>query len=569
MKKAVLRGFIFILITALSVCGILSAFIFSIRQTDAKKEELSRIVRIMAGYFDPAQDQNAQANAFAVDLPGIRVTIIDMDGNVTGDSTADYQAMENHANRPEIMEARGTKASVSVRQSSTIGKKLMYAVIKTSDGYYIRLAEEYGGMAAGLVSFLPAVSLAALLSLIIAFFLANKFSNSIAVPILAMNNSLIGIEDGSVTLDPNEYPYDELRDMAVKINALAADISLHIGKLQEEKDKISFILDNMKEGFILLDDNQDILLINNSACVYMRCDKSAIGENILYCTQNYNFLKKVDVALSNGQSKTFMDMETDGRTVETQFTVVSGQQGISGGLIATMTDVTESRNVQKMRRDFFSNASHELKTPITSIKGSAELLCADIPLEDDQRKELLTRIGLETERMHSLINDIIMLSRIESGEPAVDKENIDLASITRECCGEAMPIAEQNGLSINVDLELAALYASRKNIYEMISNLIINAVKYNRHGGSVDVSLKNNDKEIVLAVRNDGEPIPPEHQHRVFERFYRVDKGRDKTAGGTGLGLSIVKHVVDSLGGVISLESDRDKGTTFTVKLPK
>jgi len=568
MKKAVLRGFIFILIAALLICSVLSAAIFGMKQTDAKQDEMIRIVRMVAEQFDPEQDQNTQARAFAAMLDGIRVTIIDMDGNVTGDSAVDYQIMENHSDRAEIMEARGTKIAVSVRQSSTIGKKLMYAVIRTPDGYYIRLAEEYGGMVTGLVSFLPAVLLAALLSLIIAFVLANKFSNSVTGPILAMNNSLIGVKDGSVTLEPDEYPYDELQDMADKINALAADISLHIGKLQEEKDKIAFILDNMKEGFILLDDKQNVLLINNSACTNLQCNKGAIGQSILHCTQNLDFLQTVDAAMRGHQNKV-IDINADGRVIETEFAVVDDQSGIGKGLIVTMTDVTEKRNAVKMRRDFFSNASHELKTPITSIKGSTELLCADVPLEDEQRKELLARIGLETDRMYSLINDIIMINRIESGEVTGEKDTIDLASIVRECCGEAAPFAEQSGLSITMDLESAAIHANYKNVYEMVSNLIMNAVKYNRPNGNLDVSLKNRNNEIVFTVRNDGEPIPPEHHHRVFERFYRVDKGRSKTVGGTGLGLSIVKHVVDSLGGVIRLESDREKGTIFTVKFPK
>lgn len=567
MKKAVLRGFISILIIALLICSVISAAIFGTKQTDAKQEELSRIACIIAGQFDPAQDQNTQANAFADMLDGIRVTIIDADGNVTGDSAVDYTTMENHADRPEIKEARVTKIAVSTRQSAAIGKRLMYAAIKTSDGYYIRLAEEYSSMAAGLISFLPAISISALLSLIIAFFLANKFAGSVIGPIAAMNNSLIGVKDGSITLKPDEYPYDELRDMAVKINALTADISMHIGKLQDEKDKISFILDNMKEGFILLDDKQNVLLINNSACVYMRCGKSVIGQSILHCTQNFNFLLTVDAAISKNQDMA-LDINTDGRVIETQFTITGGLRGIGGGLIITMTDVTESRNAIKMRRDFFANASHELKTPITSIKGSAELLCSDIILEDSQRKELLTRIGLETERMHSLINDIIMINRMESGEVTGDKERTDLAAIVRECCGEAMPLAERTGLTMNMDLEQAALYANYKNLYELASNLIMNAVKYNRPGGSVGVSLKNYGQEAVLIVRNDGDPIPPEHQNRVFERFYRVDKGRSKTAGGTGLGLSIVKHVVDSMGGSIRLESNEESGTTFTVRIP-
>lgn len=567
MKRAVLRGSVLLLAAALLICVLLCSAIFSARQTDAKSDELLRIVRIVAEQFDPETNQNAQANIFASALDGIRVTIIDAEGVVTGDSQVDFRLMENHSDRPEIMEARATKAASSVRQSTTIGKRLMYAVIRTQDGYYIRLAEEYGGLASGLASLLPAVLLAALLSFVIALFLAEKISNSITGPIAALSGNLAGVKEGETTLNPDEYRYDELREMVVIINALSSDISLHIGKLREEKEKISFILDNMKEGFILLDDKQNILLINNSACTYMHCGKDVAGKNVLHCTQNYAFLKETAAAISN-KRRAVLDIETDGRIIETALTEVSGQHGI-GGLIVTMTDVTEGRSAIKMRRDFFSNASHELKTPITSILGSAELLCADIPLDAEQQKELLTRIGSETERMHSLINDIIMINRIESGELEGEVEELDLAVIVRECCDEALPLTRQNGLSMNIDAESTKLCASRKNLYEMVSNLIVNALKYNRSGGAVDIGVKSSGNKVVLTVRNDGEPIPPQHQRRVFERFYRVDRGRSKTAGGTGLGLSIVKHVVDSLGGTIELISDRESGTTLTVKLPK
>lgn len=568
MKKTVFRGAVLLLTAALLLCGAISAAVFAAQREDAKKEELCRLARVMAGQFDPAADCNAQANAFAAMLEGVRVTVVGADGVVTGDSAVDYRTMENHANRTEIMEARGTKTAVSVRQSSTMGRRLMYAVIKTPGGTYIRLAEEYGGLAAMFLSVLPAVLLAAFLSLLGALSLTGRFSGSVAGPIAAMNDSLTGVMEGGVTLDPSQYPYDELRDMAQKINSLAADVTVHIGRLQAEKDKISFILDNMREGFLLLDERQDILLINSSACLYMRCDKGVIGQNIVHGTQNLEFLRAVETAAS-GLRNISIDIEADGRITETQFSAVGGRSGMSGELIVTMSDVTESRNALKMRRDFFTNASHELKTPITSIKGSVELLRADIPLEEGQRRELLERIGLETERMNGLIGDIIMINRIESGEVTGDRENIDLAALVRECCGEVMPLAGRNGVSVHIDLEPAILYANHKNIYEMVGNLIMNAVKYNRPGGRVDIRLTSGGGDVVLTVRNDGDPIPPEHQRRVFERFYRVDKGRSKTAGGTGLGLSIVKHVTDGLGGTIWLESDENNGTTFTVSIPR
>jgi len=233
-----------------------------------------------------------------------------------------------------------------------------------------------------------------------------------------------------------------------------------------------------------------------------------------------------------------------------------------------MSDVTENRNSVKMRREFFSNASHELKTPITSIKGSAELLCSDLPISEKQRKELLTRIGVESERMNMLINDIIMISRMESGDLAGDIDNIDISEAINESLIEIAPMAEQDNLTVNVEIKPVFISANKKDIRELVSNLLVNAVKYNRQGGCVDISLKEQNGEAILKVRNDGEPIPLSQQRRVFERFYRVDSGRSKTIGGTGLGLSIVKHVVDSLNGAVSLESSIESGTAFTVRLP-
>ena len=569
MKSAVLRGFILILAVALIMCGMLSAVIFNGEETKLKKEELTHIAIVISSQFDPMQDHNAQANAFATPLHNVRVTIIDKNGSVTGDSVVDYLTMENHGNRVEIREAKGTGLAVSVRQSETIGTRLMYAAVKTPDGSYIRIAEEYNDILGNLFSFLPAIIPAALISLLVSVFLANNFSQRVTRHITTMNDTLSRVIDGNTMLNPDEYPYDELKDMATKINALALDISKHIEKLQDEKDKIAFIMDNMKEGFILLDNRQTILLMNDSACMYLDCKKTVVGENITHCTRIYQFLQTVDDAMKCCENHS-IDLKLDGRVIETAFTYVSHQQGMDdAGLIITMTDVTETRNAVQMRRNFFSNASHELKTPITSIKGGAELLCSGVPLDTEQRYELLTRIELEADKMCTLINDIIMISRIESGEIMVDREDVDFEQVVQECCAEILPLIEQNKVILKTELESAVLFANHKNLHELASNLLVNAIKYNKPGGSVDVFLQSYAHEVILKIRNDGDPIPIGYQSRVFERFFRVDTGRGKNVGGTGLGLSIVKHVVDSMNGSILLESNEKNGTTFTVRLPK
>ncbi len=435
--------------------------------------------------------------------------------------------------------------------------------------YGASMARAYGSISAGLHAALPAVIFAAAVAFVVTMLLTGRWMRGVIRPLQALNHSLEQAEADSVTLTPEDYKYEELQELAGKINTMSADIGAHIARMEDEQDKTGLILDSVKEGFILLDGNQKVLMINQSACAYLGCDKSVIGRHLIYCTRNMQLLDAMDRIVNREGKKTSIDLLVNGRVIETEFAAVSGRHDSTGGTIITMTDATERRNAVKMRRDFFSNASHELKTPITSIKGSAELLCSGIDLEESQRSELLRHIGLETERMSELINDIILISRMESGEPTGTEEAVDFTVLVEECFDEVSPIAEQCGLTMHLVLAPVVLVGNRKNLRDLVSNLLVNAVKYNRPEGQVDVALREDGDTAVLSVRNDGEPIAPEHQRRVFERFYRVDSGRSKQAGGSGLGLAIVKHVVDSHGGTIDLESSAALGTKFTVTLPK
>lgn len=567
MKKTLMAGFVLILALTLVISGALNAFVFDKELIDDTQQQLLSYASLIAMEFSPEQDADVQAKAFAYAVEDVRVSIISTDGTVLGDSQADYKVMGNHLDRPEIIEAGLAGHGSSVRNSETLGKKLVYSAVKTSDGYYIRATKEVSGVLEGLKSIVPAMILVIFIALLLAAYLTHRFSKGFITPITEINESLISIKDGGKQLNPKDYRYGELEDMAIKINALSAHLSEYIGNIQLEKDKLNYILDNVSEGFILLDVKKNVLLINNAACDYLNCSKKSVGENILYSTRNIDFIRCAERAVAE-KKQLNLDLQIGGKIIENVFTYAGEENGFAAALIITMSDVTESRNAVKIRREFFSNASHELKTPITSIKGSAELLCSDLPISDIQRNELLTRIGLESERMNMLINDIIMISRMESGELSGERENVDIASIINESVNELKPLAEQENLSINLDLSPVVISADKKDIRGLVSNLLVNAVKYNKQDGAVDVSLTSINGQAVLKVRNDGEPISPEHQRRVFERFYRVDSGRSKAVGGTGLGLAIVKHVVDTLGGTVSLESSTEKGTLFTVRLP-
>ena len=568
MKRSMIKKFSIVIVLAVILSGITNVFIFDKKLTSEKKNEMLRLVKVMADEFNKDEDNNEQAERFGDESDGVRVTIVRPDGVVTGDSQADYRKMDNHSGRDEIKKAQSSKSAITVRKSSTVGKKLMYAVTRTEDGYYIRLSEEYNSIILDAMSFLPAMILVMLISCELAIYLAGKMSEKIASPILVMNESLSGVQDGTTRLDAESYPYDELKDMAVKINKLAEDVSNHIETIKQEKDKIEYILDRMKEGFMLLDSNSKIIIINKRACKYMSSDKSVVGKDLYHLTRNLQFISYATESFETGKNMR-MDIEYEDKIIEVSFNPVErGNGDIENGLILIMTDVSAKRNAEKLRREFFANASHELKTPITSIKGSAELLCSDIPINEEQRMEMLKRIGVESERMTTLIEDILMINRLESGELSRESEFVDMEKIVKEDIDEMASMAEKAGVHINAATEEAVIFANPRDIHELTGNLIVNAIKYNEEGGSVDIVLKKQNDMIEFSVRNDGEVIPLNKQGRVFERFYRVDKGRSRNVGGTGLGLAIVKHVVDSLDGVITLESTEKTGTKFTVKLP-
>ncbi|MCD8335386.1 MAG: ATP-binding protein [Clostridiales bacterium] len=565
MKRALTRAFVLVLVVGLLICAVASAVIFDVALTNTKEQELSNLAMILADEFDPDEDHDAQAKQWAAHDGDIRVTIIAEDGTVTGDSQVDYTTMENHADREELQNVGSQQ--VTIRTSATLNTKMMYAAILTRDGYYIRLSQQYDGVLADLISFAPAIVLAAALALAVSVAMANRMMTSITDPLLDMNKSLTRVKDGTAMLDAEQYPFEELRDMAEKINSLAEDVSTHIQNLQNEKNKLAYILDSMREGVVLLDEHQQIMMINYSACRTFHCSKEVQGRYLLQVTRDQAIMDGTAQVLDAQQDQK-VTFEQKGRIWEVCFTAVGAYPGLEHGMILTLNDVTEHQQATQMRQEFFSNASHELKTPITAIRGSAELLCSDLPLDKETQQELLGRILKETERMTTLIEDIIMLSRIESRSRADDLQVVDFSSIVCTAADEVRLLAEQNELTIQMDTEQVMLQGSRKNLYELASNLIVNAVKYNRPGGKVDIQLHPQGEQLCFRVRNDGDPIPLNQQDRVFERFYRVDKGRSRAVGGTGLGLSIVKHVVESMGGKVSLSSDALHGTTFTVWLP-
>ena len=530
MKKSILKSTALVLCAGLVCCLLLTAAIFDAKTTQQTETQLRSLATALGSAYDANGDADAQASQFSRQIGGLRVTVIAKDGTVLGDSAADYKTMENHAGREELKAAEGAGVGISVRPSETLGTRLMYAAVRTQGGDYIRVAMQYNGFLRDLVSLLPALLGAGLVAFAVAAFVATRVAKTVTDPISDFTESLKNVQEGGARLEPEKYPYEELQAMAGDINRMSEEIARNMRRLEREKAKIDYILDNMNEGFVLLDTDQNILLINASACRAFGVKKNeAQGKNILHATRNIPL--------------------------------------IDGGAIIIIADVTAQRNAAKMRQDFFESASHELKTPITSIKGFAELLCSDMPLGGNKQEAISKRILKETMRMSSLISDIIMISRLESGDITFEREVLDLAAVVSECCSDAAEFARSSKVSISCTTQPCVLSASHREMSELAGNLITNAVKYNRQGGRVEVNLTNENGAPCLRVFNTGEPIAPEYAQRIFERFYRIDKGRSKAAGGTGLGLAIVKHIATNYGASVTVTAAPD-GNTFTVLFP-
>ena len=567
MRRAILRSQMLAVLAALVACILAAVCLFDAALLEEQSDSLQAMVRAGAALWDPEQEPELQLRTLVGETENLRATLIAPDGTVLADTQGDPAQMENHLNRPELQAAARGEEGTVIRTSQTLGEVMLYAAARTPDGVYLRLARPGDSLGAALVWMLPALGLGAVLAFLLALLLARRLTRGILAPIQSLSRSLGDLREGAQPREPMDCPFPELGEMAEQIQRLTRELGAYLRQLEEEQRKTGYILNHLEEGFLLLDDRQRIVMVNESAQRQLGCGPDCVGQSLGRVIPSPKVIQRAR-EIQDGREGGSLDLTCRGRIYAVRFRRTEEEPGLANQLILTLNDITEERNSSRMRQEFFSNASHELKTPITAIKGNTELLCSGLPLTEEQRRELLGRIGLETERMTSVINDIIMLSRLESGALQEERERLDFGKIVDECAQEWEAAAASGQVTLSCRTEPVWLYASRKNLRELADNLISNAVKYNRPGGAVEIQLVRAGESCRLTVRNDGEPIPADQQRRVFERFYRVDKGRSRSAGGTGLGLSIVKHVVESMDGRIRLESSAALGTRFTVTLP-
>ncbi len=500
----------------------------------------------------------------------VRITLIDSEGNVDFDTRKNLK-FENHLNREEVKEAFASGAGEATRKSDTLGKDAYYYAIKYK-GYVIRFSREFNNISSVFVSVVPYVVVIAFVLIVASTVIASKLSESLIKPVNTLVESLNGLKQNQKASDMPEVEYDELRPIARTIKELSSELWGYISSLKEEKETISLITENMVEGMILLDNYLNILSVNKSAINILNhefvLDKT---KNILQLTRNSEIISAIEAVKSNKSpsSSTIMTTTANGQKHYKVFVNQAKSHNCVCGIIVLIVDVTESIKVEEIRRDFAANVSHELKTPLTTIKGFGEMLSAGIITDRSDISRYGSTICREAERLILLINDIIRLSEIEEAGNAKEKTPVDLLECVEEAKNVLQKVADEKGVSIEIEGESAVIMGNKSYLNELVLNLADNAIKYNNIDGHVWISVKNFNSKVELIVKDDGIGISNEHQERIFERFYRVDKSRSKQTGGTGLGLSIVKHIVNFHNGTISLKSEEGAGTEITVSLPK
>lgn len=482
-----------------------------------------------------------------------RLTWIAADGSVLYDTKTNAESLENHASRAEVSQALATGTGESTRYSSTLMEKTMYYAQRLDDGTVLRISISRATVGMIAVGMIQPLLIVLIVALILSGLLARRLSRRIVDPL----NSL----DLEHPLDNDAY--EELSPLLKRIHRQHVEIQTQLRELREKTDEFTQITGSMREGLVLLDEHGSILSINTAAQALFGADAQCVGRDFLTIERSHEISAAIQAAAADGHSE--VRAERAGRVYQFDISRITSDGKFLGTVILAF-DITEQEFAERNRREFTANVSHELKTPLQGIIGSAELIENGMVKPEDLPR-FVGHIHAEAARLVTLIDDIIRLSQLDEGD-AMPTEPVDLLAVSQEAAENLHDAAAARNVTVSVQGEPTVIPGVRRLIYEIVYNLCDNAIKYNRDGGRVDVTVAADAGGSSITVADTGIGIAPEHQGRVFERFYRVDKSHSKASGGTGLGLSIVKHAVQYHHGHIELESTPGTGTAIRVVFP-
>lgn len=479
-----------------------------------------------------------------------RITWIGEEGDVLYDSFMDTDTMGNHGDRPEIQQAKEHGWGESTRHSSTLAEQTYYYASRLSDGTIIRVASTTKSALATMFGTIPVMIIMAVLIYGAAMIMADRQTKRIVAPINRLNPDS----------PQEEKVYDELSPLVRRLEKQKETIEQQMETLREKQDEFRAITENMKEGFIVVDSRADVMSYNSSALHILGIDEAFAenaGMNVLNFNRSESFRQVVDEALVGQRGEQTLGL--NGRFYQIIANPVVESPGRHGAVVVIL-DVTEQQNRETLRREFSANVSHELKTPLTSISGYAEIMKNGLVQPQDVPR-FSEKIYIEAQRLITLVGDIIKISQLDEGKVEMEKRAVDLYSIMNNVAERLQPVANRCDIRISVDGCSAIVFGVAQILDEMVFNLCDNAIKYNRPGGFVEMQTGVENGHAYVLVRDNGIGIPQEDQERIFERFYRVDKSHSKNIGGTGLGLSIVKHGAIFHKASVEMNSVLGKGT--------
>ncbi len=551
MKKNIFRsiciaaGAVFLATIVIILCALYEYF------SDTQQKQLKEQLELAAqgaeheglGFFE---DYNPEK---------LRITWISEDGSVLYDSESNADTMENHLNREEIQQALQNGYGESSRYSSTLTRRQIYSAKRLSDGSILRLADSYLTIPSLIIIMFQPLLLVIIIAFVIAFALPAKLSKKIVEPLNELNLD-----------EPRDNAeYEELQPLLNRISNQQMQLKMQSSELRQKKEEFNAATANMDEGLVLLNESGIILSINKSAMRLLSISSYCVGKDILLLNHTLELQELLHKA-KNGERET-VTIQISGMDYQVNASPVVSDNAVTG-IVLLIIPITEKEKAEQIRREFTANVSHELKTPLQSISGYAELLKNGLVKEEDTQR-FYDNIYAESQRMISLIEDIISLSRLDERAIENKREETDLLEIANETVHILSPSAKEKNIDLNVSGESAKIFGIPELLRSTVYNLIDNAIKYNRENGSVSVQIENTPDAILLSVSDTGIGIPTEEKERIFERFYRVDKSHSKALGGTGLGLSIVKHAAKAHNAQIELNSVIDGGTSVTLRFPK
>lgn len=551
MKNKIFRALVVLAAMAVLVASGLITFLVSQDYFNETKKELAQEARYISMGLESGGD-NFLNKIAAENGSNVRITLIDKDGIVLFDNQAEAKTLENHAMRQEVMEAVAVGAGEAERFSDTLDKTTYYYAVRLDDGKILRLARTIDSIYKSVLQMLPIMGGIVIVVAFLASIVARRVTFNLIKPL------------DQVNLDEplDNETYDELAPFLTRIAKQKRQLSKNLKKLRGKQEELTIITNNMNEGLVLLNGQQNVLFINESAAkIFGFSTKEVIGRNILTvdrAQEVQDLLQKVSQA-GKGEGL----YEKDGH-----FYQLSGSSVNGSGSVILIYDVTEKMTAEKLRREFSANVSHELKTPLQSILGYAEIMKNGL-VKDEDKQRFLERIHAEAGNMIELIQNIMELSRLDENKTLDEFEDVDLLKLAQSVTLRLKHKAQTKGVTLNVSGSSACVCGVQSILSEVLYNLVDNSIKYNKDNGKVDVKVQDGSEEVTVSVSDTGIGIGAADRERVFERFYRADKSHSKEIGGTGLGLSIVKHGVLFHKGRVELESEPGLGTTITFVLPK